>query len=781
MKEVEVSGYGVPKRRKSVGRGLVQSQLVFTIVGFFLAMAVPYRGMAPFGLAFLARERKLSVRTFLNLTAVSFGCLAVCGRSDAVKYIAAGLIYIAVLFVLEKDVVLNGIAAGMISAGCLLISGLAVVWWTGFSLWSIVALIFEVGLVFAGAFVLGDCDRVLQRAQTAPETLEIKEKISLGAVVSLLVLSLKNLSIGTDFSVMDSVAALVILEIAAGCGATFSAGAGIILGGICGIDSNFFLPVLGTFGFCGLVSGALSHFGRVGTIFGIIVAAAALSLYNNGAMRAMLSIYEIMAATLIFALLPSGWSEEIKKIVRIDSTEKEAVAKIKENLGIKLKSVAASFGEMASTLEKLSDRKEAKNNHDIATVFDLATDRICKNCCKTDICWNKEFDFTYKGMLKMMKAMNEKGEADVCDADVRFRDRCLNLQELVSELNHQFDLHRVRCVWRSRLRESRELVGEQLSGMSQIISDLSKEIADSTSKIKFSASDLNSRFEEADIKVRDINISQDVNGRYKVELIMHSGYWKDKPKGEILRIIKETFESEVSIKDMLFEKGEFVKVEFAEAERFRVETDYAVRAASEQNGDNYRFSHINDGKYVIALSDGMGTGVRAARESEAILELLDSFLRAGFDSRMAVKFLNSVMLLKSDEEAFVTIDVCIIDLYTGMAEFIKTGAEPSFIMKGGFVDTVKAASLPVGVVADMEAEIASRVVGDGSTIVMMTDGIESKKSDGLLWVRDLIKEMCKKGGNVNLAEKILQASIEKNGGEVSDDMTVISVKLKKVG
>ena len=181
----------------------------------------------------------------------------------------------------------------------------------------------------------------------------------------------------------------------------------------------------------------------------------------------------------------------------------------------------------------------------------------------------------------------------------------------------------------------------------------------------------------------------------------------------------------------------------------------------------------------MVLSDGMGTGSRAARESQAMLELLDSFLRAGFDTRTAVKFINSVMLLKSDEEAFVTIDICIIDLYTGEAEFIKTGAEPSFILQKGGVNTVKAASLPVGVIAEMEAERTFKTIADGDVIVMVTDGVETR-NEGSMWVSEFLEEARRNGEEKNLADKILSKAIENQNGKITDDMTVLSVRLREV-
>jgi stage II sporulation protein E len=183
------------------------------------------------------------------------------------------------------------------------------------------------------------------------------------------------------------------------------------------------------------------------------------------------------------------------------------------------------------------------------------------------------------------------------------------------------------------------------------------------------------------------------------------------------------------------------------------------------------------GKFVITLSDGMGTGKRASMESQAIIELLDSFLRAGFDKHLAVKLINSIMVLRSANDDFVTLDMCIIDLHTGEVEFIKTGAEPSFIKQGEYVETVRAASLPVGLMPEMEVATFARRVKDGDTIVMVTDGVESRKS-GDKWIKGFMESADETSAN-ELAAQLLNKAIEENDGKTYDDMTVISLKIRK--
>lgn len=781
MANIETSARRMTYKKKNEESGAILNIFFCGVIGLFLSMAVPYSGIAPFGVSFLAQERRLSVRTFFYFVVACAGAFVVCDGADATKYIGAELIYMAVLFVLERDITLSAIAAGIISGLCVFFTGFIITYWTGFYFESLVLLVFDSCFAFVGALATEHIDKIFSVENRHLGEYDIRERTGIGFVMVLLVLGLKRFVIGSDFSLMDMLAAVMVLVVAWSCGLAYSTAAGVILGAACGIDTNFFMPVLGTFGLCGLISGALSKYGKGGVIAGFVVAGMILSTYTDGAMRAMLSIYEIMAAAVIFALLPNKCAVGMKRLLCAENTEKRDATKLKESLSIKLKSIAASFAEMSETLERLSQRKEVNNNDNIAVVFDCAAERICKNCRKSDICWNKEAGVTYKALVQMMQTMAERGEIDMKDIDEKFKGKCFNLPRLTAEINHQFDLQRMKCVWQSKLDESRTLMEEQLVGVSEIMGKLSEEVRTTNNEPAITLENINAKLEKAGIRVKNVDVLEDGTGRYKVAIILRSALWKEATGSEIIGIMRGLYGCEISVQDTLFDEGRFVRVEFAEAEKFRVETDFACKSMSDCNGDNYRFSHIGGGKYVIALSDGMGTGSRASQESQAMLELLDSFLRAGFDSRMAVKFINSVMLLKSEEASFVTFDICIIDLYTGVAEFIKTGAEPSFVMRGSRVDTVRAGSLPVGIIADMEAKISTRKVEDGTVIVMMSDGLEIRESGNLCWIGDFIKE---NGGNIkenNLAERILRAAIEKNDGTVKDDMTVLAVRLKKAG
>lgn len=765
-------------RRKRTPGGFTRGNILTWVTGFFVAMAMPYNGVAPFGMSYLTCERKISVRALVTLLAITAGSMAVCDRVTTVKYLAAGIIYLSVLFVLERNIELSDTAAGMVAGSAILLAGLIGLFWQGFTFPGFLLLVCESAAAVAGAVIFDRFSSFTATPDKSKQGMESEDKISLCVVGSILIMSLREIYLGTDFSVMNMAAATVLMTAAAGCGVGCSTGTGVILGLICGTGSEYFMPILGAYSFCGFLSGLMSRFGKGGVIAGVVLANGIMVVYTNGAMQTIISFYEILAASVIFGFVPRKWIEMVKESVTPECGEKESIARIKQGIRSRLASIALSFATMSDTLRRLSDPSTEANDGDIATVFDMAADKVCRNCRKCSVCWNESFDYTYDALFKMMEAMEGKGMIEISDAEEHFRAKCVNLPELITEINHRFDMQQMRRVWQSKFGQSRQLVGQQLAGVANILDGLSGEIGDDTCTRGISGTNLRSALNDRGIKVRDINIFQDGGGRHRVELTMRSGMWKEKTKETLKRVMRNIMDGEVNICDAMYNEGKMVRVEVTRAVRFKVETNCAMQAAAEVNGDNYRFSHIGGGKYVIALSDGMGTGSRASRESQAMLELLDSFLRAGFESRMAIKFINSVMCLKADEEAFATVDICIIDLYTGRAEFIKTGAEPSFILKETGVDTVQAASLPLGVLTEMETEICSRTVEDGDVIIMMTDGIECREGGSLLWVSDFISQKGREEGELKLADSILARAIDKNQDIRKDDMTVLSVRIR---
>jgi stage II sporulation protein E len=214
-----------------------------------------------------------------------------------------------------------------------------------------------------------------------------------------------------------------------------------------------------------------------------------------------------------------------------------------------------------------------------------------------------------------------------------------------------------------------------------------------------------------------------------------------------------------------------------EAHKYRIATGVA-RVAKDNRwicGDNYSFLDLEDGKHMIALSDGMGSGEKANKESKVTINILEQLMGAGFEKDLAIKTINSILVLKSSDEIFSTMDLSMVDLYTGKVEFVKIGAASSYIKrKNGEVEPIKSTSLPIGILNNVDIETFGYKLDEGDFVIMMSDGISDADKEG--WVLDFLKNN-KSRNPQDIADKLLDEAIVKYDNEIKDDMTVLVSKM----
>ncbi len=215
------------------------------------------------------------------------------------------------------------------------------------------------------------------------------------------------------------------------------------------------------------------------------------------------------------------------------------------------------------------------------------------------------------------------------------------------------------------------------------------------------------------------------------------------------------------------------------AGRFRVTTGLAYAAKEKVCGDTAAVLPLPGGRVALVLSDGMGTGSRAAGDSAATVRFLERLLTAGFAVDVAVKTVNSLLLLKLPEESFTTVDMAVVDTAAGEAEFLKVGAAPSFVKRVREVATVKSASLPVGIMQQVEIEPVKWLLAAGDIIVLVSDGVVEVPGRGLereAWLANFLRRL-PEGDPQELAERVLAQAMELAGPGRRDDMTVLVARV----
>ena len=205
-----------------------------------------------------------------------------------------------------------------------------------------------------------------------------------------------------------------------------------------------------------------------------------------------------------------------------------------------------------------------------------------------------------------------------------------------------------------------------------------------------------------------------------------------------------------------------------------------TKSKSDMSGDSNLNIRLKDGKYLVAISDGMGSGKKAKKSSMQTLRLLENLLLSGFDKNTSLELINT-SLVNQNKEIFSTLDIAIVDLYLGKIEFIKSGACPTYIKSKKKVQIIKANSLPAGILEESNIQIFDKDIESGDIMLMCSDGIldsniEYKNKE--LWIKYMLEDI-ETSNTQKIADIILNEAIDNNYGTAKDDMSIIVCKFMK--
>ncbi len=296
------------------------------------------------------------------------------------------------------------------------------------------------------------------------------------------------------------------------------------------------------------------------------------------------------------------------------------------------------------------------------------------------------------------------------------------------------------------------------------------------------------RLLEYELKENGINgkefvIFEDEENRHRVEFIASTTPGQNLSLRNVGELVSQVVgRPMIPREDMkVFLNWDERKVVFVEIGKYQVLSANRKRSGDGERicGDNEFFLSLNEGKKrVLGISDGMGRGPGAAKESEMILEVMEELLEAGFSPEQAIPMLNSACALRKEEQGCSTLDLCMIDTFTGMGSWYKMGAAASFLRRGDQVEILYGNTLPIGAVEQSLVWKQERQLQNGDTIIFMTDGaLEVLPTEHL---EEMMKELIlrvQEDTPGNMTDKLLEMLSEIGGGQVRDDMLISVLRI----
>ncbi|MCL2572642.1 MAG: stage II sporulation protein E [Defluviitaleaceae bacterium] len=787
--------------KKQTSKAFISKRDIATVLvgafGFFIGRGVVFTFINPLALPFLAVFMGTGGAFYWTALFLGLGLATRFGELLTLRYmLAIGLMCTYYFFgtKMARKVVDSSqrMAVGWLrlpfvagaTAVCMLISGLLFAFLYETSPFILMVAVLETIVAGTLTLIVKRAHTILTARRRRSNLLSGEDIIALTIVLAGVIAGASDIYVGA-MPLRFFFCIYVLCIVAYKGGPSMAAAAGLMLGLFLHLAGHWDTGLGVVLGLAGMGGGFCKRWGRPAVIAGVVTLGSGALALIAPSMLAFSLVYASIAAGLCFMLTPQSFYFNVASAITpvLDSAD-DYMDKIKEETTRRLDKFSDAFGKLASTFSGLSKPKHSLNKHDISLLIDDLATKACSGCPNYDRCWEDDLYLTHQYVFTLLNACAQKGSASFDDWDKGFLKSCKDPEGLVRELNGIFTLYKNNLRWHNRIAESRELVSQQLQGVAGIVKGLSEEI------------DISLRFHEGleeemilallkqKIEVNSVIVLENKAGRYRVTVnhkpCSHAKACVNEIRPVLSTVLKRRMRLEE--KDCDIRKG-VCSARFIEDQKLRITTGVAHRAkTSKGSGDSYSFMELTDGSCLMVLSDGMGSGERARRESAATVDLLEDFIESGFDKDLAVRMINSVLVLKSSEESFSTLDICSVDLYTGNAEFIKIGAAATFILRDGKVRIIRSSSLPIGMLNDVDLEVHEGQLHHDDMVVMVTDGVTEAVAEGAgvvatgeEWLTSTIKQS-RMSNPQDLADYVLDEA-ERLVGLPKDDMTVLVARV----
>ena len=695
------------------------NDIVLYAISFLVSMVGFDKELTPFGLAIFAAACSNKIPVSILYIAVLIGTTISFGLNGTLTFLLSSLLFIAMILIFrprlqtpekserQKLGIYIAVSAFLVQASKMLFTTFLVYDLIASIMLGIITYIFY--KIFANSIIVIN-QYGIKKAFSIEEVMGASLLVSI-ALCAFSKLHIFGLSITNIFSIM------LVLFLGWKNGMLVGGTGGITIGIVLGIINSTSPVLVASYAISGMLAGILNTLGQIGVIIGFCIGNAILTYVATGNTVPIITIREILIASLGLLLIPKEVKIDITEIVNqtkcLPTTagvieEKEKTANKLNSVSDTILQIAKSYDASAKdTLDeaieddsKKSFKEEALNN----------LEDIEDNLLYEDILLNENdiLEETYK-ILEQRGEINTEELINILEKINNYKLVAESAgtapEQIVKVLNSTYRINKLNTIWKHKEASNKKVLANQLGGVSKVISSL----------------------------------ADDIKTEEKME-----------------------------------ENSKKYKLIIGVAE--------ATKNKSEVSGDSNIRTKLHDGKYMLAISDGMGTGQKAKKSSSTVIQMLKRLLTTGFDNDISIGLINSAVNLNSNEETYATIDISIVDLSNGNIEFVKNGACPTFIKSEKKVEVIKAVSFPAGVFDKIDLVVYDKDLKENDIIVMCSDGIlesNTEYKNKELWLKELLENIQTKEVQ-KISEIILQEAIDNGFGIAKDDMTVIVAKLASI-
>lgn len=765
----------VKRNRKESESAITVAREVVVHILYFIGGVLVSRGavlgeLSPFGASFASAVPFMYMPSGLMGSILGF---LLRNPIDSFRYIAVVISIGALRWVLNefKKVSQSRFFPCVIAFIPMFVTGVALTFSSASELSQVTYCLMEATLAAAGAYFMSRTSTMFSSKKSL-FSLSPQEIACIAMTGCILLLSFSSLAIG-DISIGRILAVLIVLLSAKYGSVSGGAIAGVATGIVFSLSSNDLIFLCAGFAFSGLMGGLFAPAGKLYVALAMLACNLTMSFASNDNTLIFAVFVESLVGGVVFMLLPKSIGNFVGNVFS-DKSKSPDDDVVRRAVTMRLSFASKALENVSSCVNSVSEKLSRLYTPNAQWIYDNACEHTCSRCGMRYYCFEKQKEMKNEDFHRLTAYLKENGLVKERDIEENFKIRCCRASELALSINNSYNEY-ISCEQaRHRITQVRSVVASQFAGLSDILQDMSEEfesyekydvecserVVDSLMAMGLSVLDCSCRMCKG--KGMVVEVALLINSKMNVS--------KSQVTKEISKACGRAFESPT-----ISYTQDVARVTLCERPVYDVEIGTAqhIFNGGELCGDCLNYFNNGMGSSVVVLSDGMGTGGRAAVDSNMAVSIMSKLIKAGLSYDCSLSVVNSSLMIKSEDESLSTLDVLDFNLFTGKTELLKAGACVTYIKKNGKLYKKDMSSLPIGILNEVKFAKESMTLSSGDLIVMVSDGAMTGDDK---WLEHMIMSFDDKSCEELSYSIVDEAKKRRNDGH-DDDITAIAVRV----
>lgn len=631
----------------------------------------------------------------------------------------------------------------------------------------------DVILVLAFSRILYEGQNYVLHARKG-QRMENEEMISLIIMGVLAIYGIPDVMVA-DISIIELAVYLLLpvigFQYGAGVGAVAGAAGGTLLV-LTGQDGD----MIGSLCLLGICAGVMRRQGKIRMTAAYLGTAAALGILLNGQMLSQGTWKAVVIDSMVIMLVPDRFLRKIRLPAKPLEDNNWSGEYVQELLRHRLKDFSESFRQLSKVMASQSKQKSCISKSDLRSLMREMSQQVCAKCENRERCMG-QIALGRSESIGMLAMAQEQGNLVLEQMPVEFTQECIHPDWFLMEANQSLRMARTIMSFQNKLAQNRQIIAGQMEQVGSLMEELAEDISQ--------VGEVPVEMEEVIVKelgsmrvqAHGLVIYENKAGHLEIHMSAATTRGRLVTSREAAAVLTDLmgkpFMPSAESRNVIPRQD--TSIAFVEDTPLYAVTGVArtAKEGEEISGDTFSCLSLPNGELLLALSDGMGSGTDALEESRTVIELLEQMTEAGFSKISAMKLINTLYMPEGEESRYATADIVVLDLYQGECQFIKNGAAATWLRHEGQMERIEGQALPVGIVQDAEPYWEKISISSGDYVIMMTDGVEDAFSGRAPELEQMLLEKKNVVNPQELAEYILEKTIERCNGCVRDDMSVI--------